>query len=486
MGRMSETSAQVPEEIPEWGRKLAGWNAGVWRTSVSSVTMRSAIMGVFLLESTPDIDALRDRMERVTRWFPALRERVVEPIGSVGQPRLVVDPHFDITFHTARYVLPAPGSWEQVMSHVRRQSMYDLDRDRPLWRATLVEGLEGGKSAILLMVHHAIADGQGTVMMLAGLVDWAAAASSAGEPMPPAPAPGRTDPIMATLAAVGSAAKTAGGLGVQAVRDLPGSAKTLAVHPRRSTAEAVRLAASAARVLRMHREPLSPLMRNRGTTYTSRTMDVPFDALRSAAALYDGTLNDAFLAALVGGMRRYHALHGVEVGPLRINVPVSTRSANGTSDASSNAVSIARIELDAGERDVPARFAQAAAAVGAARAEPAMHFADLAADASRLLPVGVIADVAKTSDLTASNVPGLPAPVWVGGVPLERLYPIVPTMGASVNVTMLSYARTHCSIGVSVDDVAVRDPDQLMECLAEGFAEIGAVPEGHPFDPLAR
>lgn len=212
---------QESEQLPEWGRKLAGWNAGVWRASKASVTMRSAIMGVFLLESTPDIDALRDRMDRVTRWFPALRQRVVEPIGSIGQPRMVVDPHFDITFHTARYVLPAPGSWEQLMLHVRRQSMYDLDRDRPLWRATLVEGLEGGRAAILLMVHHAIADGQGAVMMLAGMVDWSAQPSSTGEPMPPAPPGGRTDPITATLVALASAAKSAGGLGVQAVRDLP-------------------------------------------------------------------------------------------------------------------------------------------------------------------------------------------------------------------------------------------------------------------------
>ncbi len=261
------------------------------------------------------------------------------------------------------------------------------------------------------MAHHAIADGQGSVMMLAGLVDWDADASSADEPMPPAPAPGRTDPITATVAAVGSAAKTAGGLGVQAIRDLPTSARNLAIHPRRTTTEAVRLAASAARVLRVHREPLSPLMRDRGTTYTIRTLDVPFEALRDSAALYGGTLNDAFLAALMGGMRRYHALHGVEVGRLRVNVPVSTRSSGA---AASNAVSIARIELDAGERDVTARFTEAAAAVASARSEPAMPFADLAADASRLLPVSLIAEVAKASDLTASNVPGLPAPVWIG------------------------------------------------------------------------
>ena len=477
---MSEQSG----EIPEWGQKLAGWNASVWRTSVSSVTMRSAILGVFLLESTPDIDALRDRMERVTRWFPALRQRIVEPVGAVGQPRLVVDPHFDITFHTARYVLPKPGSWDQLLAHARRQSMHDLDRDRPLWRATLVEGLDGDRAAILLLAHHAIADGQGAVMMLAGLVDWAADADISGEPLPPAPAPGRTDPITATLAAVGSAAKRAGGLGVQAVKDLPSSARTVATHPRRTTSEAFRLATSAARVLRLHREPLSPLMTERGATYSIRTLDVPFKPLRAAAKGYGGTVNDAFLAALMGGLRRYHEVHGSEVGSLRVNIPVSLRTEGDA--ATANAVSIARVELDAAEKDVAARFAQAAEVVRHARTEPVLPFADLAADASRLLPVDVIAEAAKASDITASNVPGLPAPVWIGGAVLQRLYPVVPTMGAAANITMLSYAGTHCSIGVSTDDAAIADPDAFMECLAEGFSEIGAAPEPDPFDPLAR
>jgi hypothetical protein len=59
-------------------------------------------------------------------------------------------------------------------------------------------------------------------------------------------------------------------------------------------------------------------------------------------------------------------------------------------------------------------------------------------------------------------------------------------MGAAANITMLSYAGTYCSIGVSTDDAAIADPDAFMECLAEGFSEIGAAPEPDPFDPLAR
>jgi hypothetical protein len=286
------------------------------------------------------------------------------------------------------------------------------------------------------------------------------------------------------VAAVGSAAKRAGGAGVQAIKDLPTSAAEVVRHPRRTTSDAVRMAASAVRMLRPHRGPLSPLMTGRGTTYTSMTLDVPFDSVRTAAKHYGGTLNDAFLAAVTGGLRRYHEQHGSQVATLRVNVPVSLRAQG--QGATVNAVSIARVELDAGQTDVAARFADASAAVREARDEPMLPLADLAADASRLLPVGLIAEVARTSDVTASNVPGLPADVWVGGAALQRLYPIVPTMGAAANITMLSYARRHCSLGVTMDDDAVPDPDVFMQCLADGFAEIGAPAEESPFDPLAR
>jgi WS/DGAT/MGAT family acyltransferase len=396
---------------------------------------------------------------------------------------MVVDPEFDIAFHTSRFAIPAPGTWEQLLYHVRRQSMYDLDRDRPLWRATLVEGLQGGRSAIILVVHHAIADGQGAVMMLAGIVDWQPGVGPSSEPMPAAPPPGRTDAVTATIAAVGSAAKRAGEAGVQVVRELPSSALAAVTNPRRATSEAVRYAASAARMVRPHRGALSPLMTERGSTYTSATLDVSFETLRAAAKAYEGTLNDAFLAAVTGGVRLYHERHGSQLGRLRVNVPVSTRGLG--QQANENAVSIARIELDAGQPDVAARFAEAAQAVRAVREEPLSAIADLAADASRLLPVAVIAAAARSSDVTASNVPGLPTPVWVGGAPLLRLYPVVPTLGAAANITMLTYARQHCSLGVSMDDAAIADPQGFMECLAAGFAEIGAQPEQSPFDPLA-
>ncbi len=80
-------------------------------------------------------------------------------------PRIVVDPEFDLTFHMRRFRVAEPGSWDQVLDEARRQSMADFDLARPLWRVTLLEGLEGGRAALLIKLHHAIADGQGAMML---------------------------------------------------------------------------------------------------------------------------------------------------------------------------------------------------------------------------------------------------------------------------------------------------------------------------------
>ena len=78
---------------------------------------------------------------------------------------------------------------------------------------------------------------------------------------------------------------------------------------------------------------------------------------------------------------------------------------------------------------------------------------------------------AQTSDLTASNVPGVPVSVWLAGAKAERMYPLVGTIGAAINVTMLTYEGT-ASVGVSADDAAVDDREELLASLRYGFGEV--------------
>lgn len=475
--------AEQAPQIKAWGKKISGWNATTWRTSVGHLTMRSSIMGLFLLDQKPDRDALLDRMDRVSRLFPALRQRMIEPVGAFGQPRMVVDPNFDIMLHVKQYQLAAPGSWEQLMLHVRRESLTDFDRDRPLWRSTLIEGLEGGKAALLLLAHHAIADGQGSVMLIGGLADLSPEDASSDEPMPPAPEPGRADVASITAAAWGSSLKRAFRTAQKVTKDVPASLLAAAQDPNGAIKSGTDLVGSAMRAAPISAtQPLSPLMVGRSGTYTYRTLDVGFPELRAAAKAHGGSINDAFLAAITGGVRIYHEKHDMPLGQLRVNVPVSTRTE--ADEAGTNAVMISRILLNAGETDVATRIRETSETVSKARQEPIMAFADAIGDLSRLLPVSVIAAGARASDVTGSNVPGFPMHVYMGGARVERMYPVVGNIGAAANITLLSYAGELCSLGISVDDAAVADVDEFVACLGEGFAEVGAPPGPAAANPL--
>lgn len=475
--------SQAPE-IKEWGQKLSGWNASTWRTSVGHLAMRSAIMGVFLLESPPKPEALLERIDRISRQFPALRERLIEPLGPLGQPRMVVDPNFDITVHVTRYALPAPGSWDQLMRHVRRESMTDFDRDRPLWRASLVEGLEGGRAALMVLAHHAIADGQGAVMLIAGLAGMTAEESlESDDPMPPAPTPGRTSSASVTAASLGSAAKRAWNTAVGLTTAVPEAMIGTLTDPEATIRSTTAMVGSVLRMGPMTAmQPMSPLMVGRSGTYTYRTLDVPFKEMRAAAKSRGGTLNDAFLAGITGGLRHYHEKHDMPIGYVRVNVPVSTRKEG--QQANTNAVMIARVELNAAEQDVAVRMAESHQKVTAARNEPIMAFGDALGELSRLVPVSVLAAAARGADVTGSNVPGFPIPVYMGGAKVLRMYPVVGNLGAAANITLLSYAGDLCSIGMSVDDAAIGDPDEFVASMAEGFADLGAAPRPEGLNPL--
>ena len=200
------------------------------------------------------------------------------------------------------------------------------------------------------------------------------------------------------------------------------------------------------------------------------------------ATAHGGTLNDVFLAAVTGGVRRYHEEHGATVGNIRVNVPISFRTE--AHEATANTVTTARLELDASEADVQARVDQASAVVGHARDEPFLPHIDVLADVARLAPVELTVMLTQSSDVTASNVPGIPVPVYLGGAKVERVYALVPTLGAAANITMLSYARQWCSIGIDTDDAAIPDPDVFLRCLADGFAEVGAAAGESASDPV--
>jgi WS/DGAT/MGAT family acyltransferase len=451
-------------------KRLGGWDFATWRMATDDPVMRSTMIGLLVLEKSPDWDVLQQRYERATRLAPILRSKVVEgPIG-LQSPRIVVDPDFDLSFHMRRFSMPKGSTWADVLEDARRQSMSDFDRDRPLWRVTLLEGLPGGRAALLLKLHHAISDGQGAVQLGLALFDFAPEGTDLG-PMPDAPEPAVLDTTGFLQAVVrnnvGWVARTAqdvinglGPLTMEAVKN-----------PGELVSRARRTAGSVMKFTKVPFGPLSPIMQQRSINYHFNTIDMDFAAFKVAAKRRNRTVNDLFLAALSIGMHRYHERMGMPVDELRLNMPISLRTSGGDP---SNAVTIARFEIPVSNM-VEDVLEVAAASVRAWRAEPALKLADNLAELSRFLPHELLSAAAQTSDLTASNVPGIPVPVWLAGAKVERMYPLMGTVGAAMNITMLTYNGV-ASVGISTDDAAVDDRDELIRSLRYGFREATGTP----------
>mgnify|MGYP000906105718 FL=1 len=451
-------------------KRLSGWDFATWRMATDDPVMRSTMIGLLVLDSSPDWDVMKQRFERATRLAPILRSRVVEgPIG-LQTPRLVVDPDFDLSFHMRRFSMPKGSTWADVLEDARRQSMADFDRDRPLWRATLLEGLPGGRAALIMKLHHAIADGQGAVQLGLALFDFTPDGADLG-PMPEEPEPAVLDTTGFLEAVirnnVGWVARTA----EDAIRGLGPLTMEAVKNPGDMISRARRTAESVMRFTRVPFGPLSPIMQQRSINYHFDTIDMDFAAYRAAAKKRDRSVNDLFLAAISVGMNRYHERMGRPVDELRMNMPISLRSSG---EDAANAVTIARFEIPISNA-IDDVLEAAAQTVRSWRAEPALRLADNLAEFSRFLPPELLSAAAQTSDLTASNVPGVPVPVWLCGAKVERMYPLVATIGAAINITMLTYAGV-ASVGVSTDDAAVDDREELIRSLRYGFREVIGTP----------
>ena len=122
--------------------------------------LRSTITALTVLDQAPDRERLLDKLERGTRLVPRLRQRVVGNVFSLAPPRWEIDPNFDLRYHLRSAGVPGAGSMADLLTMAAPIAMQGFDRARPLWEATVVDGLAAGRSAIVLKFHHSITDGR--------------------------------------------------------------------------------------------------------------------------------------------------------------------------------------------------------------------------------------------------------------------------------------------------------------------------------------
>jgi WS/DGAT/MGAT family acyltransferase len=436
--------------------------------------LRSTITAMAVLDRSPAWDRLAQTVERATRAIPRLRQRVVVPPLRIGPPRWVVDAQFDLGYHLRRVRAPEPGGRRELLEVAQGVGSAAFDRARPLWEFVLVEGLADGGAALIQKVHHSITDGVGGIRLAMEILDLEADPTDArAEP----PEPIADDVTLAGLVreSLGHARRRANGIARRAAASAFAAGFDAAQAPDRALAEGLRTVRSVARVLAPASEPLSPVMRGRGLAREFAVVDVGLDELKRAAKAVDGTLNDAFVAAVTGGLRRYHEAHGSAVDALRMTMPINIR---GDDDPlAGNRFVPARFPVPVAIRDPGERMRQVGTLVRQWRDEPALSLTDTLAGVLNRLPTSVVTrlfgGMLKGVDFVTSNVPGVPFPVYLAGAEVTAQYAFGPTSGSAVNVVLVSHCGT-CHLGVNIDAAAIPDPARFVEALRDGVEEVVA------------
>jgi diacylglycerol O-acyltransferase len=457
-------AAGLPEELSAFDQILHRGEANP-RT-------RSGIMTIELLDATPDWDRFRTRFENASRKVLRLRQKVVMPTLPTAAPRWVVDPDFNLDFHVRRMRVPEPGTLRQVFDLAEVAAQSPLDISRPLWSATLVEGLDGGRAAIMMHLSHAVTDGVGAVEMFANIYDL----ERDPPPQDPAPLPIPQDLSPNDLMREGFnklPGSIAGGLrGV-----VFGAAHVVAEvirDPISRMGDVVDYARSGSRVMGPVAEP-SPVLRRRSLSSRSEAIDIEFGILHKAAKAAGGSINDAYLAGLCGALRLYHAAKGVPVDSIPMAVPVNLRSE--ADPAGGNRFAGVNLAAPIGIADPERRIKNIRSQMTRKRDERAIDMVGAIAPVLTLLPDSVLESVAGSivnSDVQASNVPVYAGDTFIAGAKIVRQYGLGPLPGIAMMVVLISRAG-YCTISARYDRASITDPELFARCLQSGFDEVLAL-----------
>ena len=433
--------------------------------------LRSTVVCVLLLDRAPDRDALTERLERSTRLTPGFRHRVVIPPLRLATPRWVVDPDFDLSWHVRRFKASPPRTLAGVLDFARKTGMAGLDKDRPLWEFTFIEGLENNQTALVMKLHHSLTDGVGGMDIARLLFDLEPDPGYLG-PMPEAPEPEHLGTFDLTRDALTYDWSHLFDFAKRHLSSAPGDVAHAVRHPRSTISETLATGKDIAHMVEPVADSLSPVMTERHLAWHYDVLEFPLHDILCAAHAAKAKHNDAFLAGVTAGLRRYHEEHDTQVDELRLTMPISIRKAD--DPIGGNRITLMRFKVPVGLTDATERMNETHRRCSAVKADRSLPYTNAIAGTLNLFPRAYIGGMLRHVDFLASNVPGIPVPLYLTGAKVNSFYGFGPTIGAALNVTLMSYCGT-CYIGVNVDTGAVPDPGVLMDCLREGFDEVIAV-----------
>jgi WS/DGAT/MGAT family acyltransferase len=338
-----------------------------------------------------------------------------------------------------------------------------FDRSRPLWEGVLFEGMPDG-AAYVLKIHHVLADPLGTVQLLS-MLQSGTRAHTARKPVPEDVPPATDDdPVDLAVAGLRSGVSTLPGVVASTARTVG----TAARRPQAAVASVLRYGASVRRLLTAAAPPSPELSPRTGRSWTFLTLSAPLEPLRTVARQGGGTLDDAAVALVLGGLRRYHERRDSSVAEIPVGVRVSLDRA----DDLGNRFAAALISGPLAIEDPVDRVAAVRGEVLSLHTERALEVLDAAAPLINRLPAAVGASALRTAavpDAFVLTLPGPPKRRYMAGAGVQGMYVLGPLPGSALTGCLVTFGDTAC-IGVNVDASAVADLGELEECLAEEVA----------------
>jgi WS/DGAT/MGAT family acyltransferase len=448
--------------------EMSAFDAFLFRGDADPRT-RAQVAAAYLLGGPLGRQRFVDIFDRASRLIPRLRQRVVAPPLPIFLPSWVVDPDFDITRHVRFLRAARPGSLRQLLDVVETEVETALDSSRPLWEAVLVEGMIHDRCAVIIKMSHAVTDGIGALRLFAELFDRTVDADRG--PMPRVPVPEDVTPEELQRRALSRAPWATAGLLTGTARNLLGVATRFLDGPERAAAEVRDYFASLGRILGTVAPP-SPALAGRSSARRCLVLEAPLADLRRAGKASGTSVNDVYLAAVAGGLRRYHEALGMPVDALPMAVPVNLRTAD--DPAAGNHFGGILLAAPVGLADPRERLALVHERMLAGRAEPAIEAPSVIAPVMARLPESLLRGIAERTprpDIQASNIPGWTEPIYFGGRRVVASYAFGPVPGVAAMLTMQSLAGT-CFVGVNLDPAAITRPGVFASSLRSGFIEV--------------
>ncbi len=451
-------------------RRLSAQDASFLYMEKKEAPLHIGSIAVF--EGNVNYDRFVDNVACKLHLIPLYQQLAVPAPFNIGHPTWEWDPDFDIKRHVKRATVPAPGTDQQLFDFAAQLFAPMLDRDKPLWEMYVIDGIEGGRSALVSKVHHCLVDGVSGVELFMLVMD------ISPTPIPPAPAP-----IIEKLPVAPPLTRF-----FDAVLDNASQAVNAAADRQRNAVENMSGAGPGRNVLRalettlpylqvpVVRAPFNkPLTGGRKVAFS----EYSFAEIRQIRAAAGGTVNDVVLTVLGGGMSKYLEMHGQTTRgrTIRVLTPVNVRREDERS-ALGNRVSMLLIEVPVGVSDPLERLELVRKRTEALKRR---HVADgieglgsgVTTPAWLQSWAGSLPTPPNTlANMVCTNVPGPMIPLYTIGHRLLANYPLIPLgweMGISLGV--MSYDQK-LYFGFMADAAAGSDVARLKEFADQAYVEL--------------